>query len=704
MSPALLALALLGVVSWLLFLAREEPPASRFRLAVEALAVETVVATLIAVGLVSFGAFRPALALALAAALPLGGLAVLDRRGARPRLTGPLVCPADWLLLLVLTFAAPIALPRMEELRMESDAGVYANRAIHHLETGALGGSIPVRDRLEGDLLATFDRDNMVGPGSYLPGTYVLASDPGRFHFQFFPGWPLVMALWAGVFGIAHTLDSLVLLYVLSVCLFGLLVERLAQGTVARALSLLLFASSPLLLFFARYSTSETLLLFLVLFVLYFLGRGSQGSAVLAGAGVLLFVVSHSSTFLYAPLLLLPLLQAYRSADRRLSWFSLLAFGALLAGLPLGYFFSPVYVRDIYRTCFGFLPVSEPATAGLALVAAYYAAGLALSLWLLAGPAGPSPRVGRWVDRAERQIPVAVSLALVVMAAWTAWRGYQLGWTDRFRLRASEGVWSFRSEYAGQGWSSLAHLDIVSMVMACSLVGLPTVLGLAVLRGREVGASPKRAFLLGAVLWTVAVYTFFRVDTPVNYYASRYFVPVLVPTTLLLLGALLGHFQPRPGTLAVLALVGLSFNLYFDWGLHRLRSESEKLEFVEEVATRVGDNRVLFVRANERTHRLLALLLQSRHGISVVRVANLRGAPETPLIERYAADLGLPDAAVLSTFIPAPEHPFAVLTMVDGGLPERRIVYPTQYTEKVRRYYLYDLVFAGNRSAGAPEP
>jgi hypothetical protein len=402
--------------------------------------------------------------------------------------------------------------------------------------------------------------------------------------------------------------------------------------------------------------------------------------------------------------LLLPLLEAYRSADRRLSWFSLLAFGALLAGLPLGHFFSPIYVRDIFKACFDFLPVSDPATAGLALVAAYYAAGLALSLWLLAGPAGPSPRVGRWVDRAERQIPVAVSLALVVMAAWTAWRGYQLGWTDRFRLQASEGVWSFRSEYAGQGWSSLAHLDLVSMVMACSLVGLPTVLGLAVLRGREVGASPKRAFLLGAVLWTVAVYTFFRVDTPVNYYASRYFVPVLVPTTLLLLGALLGHFQPRPGTLAVLALVGLSFNLYFDWGLHRLPSESEKLEFVEEVATRVGDNRVLFVRANVRTHRLLALLLQSRHGISVVRVANLRGASETPLIERYAADLGLPDAAVLSTFIPAPEHPFAVLTMVDGGLPERRIVYPTQYAEKVRRYYLYDLVFAGNRSAGAPDP
>jgi hypothetical protein len=230
------------------------------------------------------------------------------------------------------------------------------------------------------------------------------------------------------------------------------------------------------------------------------------------------------------------------------------------------------------------------------------------------------------------------------------------------------------------------------------------VLGFAALRGRELAASPKCTFLLSAVLWTVAVYTFFRVDTPVNYYASRYFVPVLVPTTLLLLGALLGHFQTRPGTLAVVALVGLSFNLYFDRALYRVPSENEKLEFVEEVATRVGDDRVLFVRADERTYRLLALLLRSLHGISVVRVANLHGAAETPLVERYAAELRLPDAAVLSTYVPAPKQPFSVLTLVDRGLPERSIVYPTEPSERVRRYYLYDLVFAGSRSAGAPEP
>jgi hypothetical protein len=218
-------------------------------------------------------------------------------------------------------------------------------------------------------------------------------------------------------------------------------------------------------------------------------------------------------------------------------------------------------------------------------------------------------------------------------------------------------------------------------------------------------ASPARTFLLGAVLWTLAIYTFFRVDTPFNYYASRYFLPVLVPATLLLFGHLLGRFPPSRGTLVLLAAVGFGFNLYFDRGLYCYPSESEKVRFVQEVAERVGQGRVLFVRADLPIFRLLALPLQSLRGISVVRVAHLRGQPETTLIERYAARLGLTDAAVLSAFTPENDRAFALLSMVDRDFSERRIVYPTSHFERLRRYYLYELVFEGDRGGeGAAVP
>jgi hypothetical protein len=700
MSSALLAVALLGVAGWFLVLAHGATPASRLRVLVEAVSVETVIATLIAVVLVSFGAFRPAATLALAAAVPLATLATLGRMRVRPLPDGHLVSPRDWLLLLVLVLMAPVVLPRMEELRMDSDAGVYSNRAIHHLQTGGLHGSIPVRDRLEGELLSVFDRDNMIvppgdaggdRPGNYLPGTYVLSPDRTRFDFQFFPGWPMVMALWGGIFGIPQASTALAFLYALSIILFSLILERVTEGATARALTVAIFASSPLLLF-------------LFLFVLHFLGRESRRGAVLAAAGVLLLAVSHSSTFLYAPLLLLPLLEAYRSENGRMALFSFLAFAALLAGLPLGHFFSPFYLRDIFSTSFRFLPVPDPATAGLAVVAAFYSAGCVLSLALLARAVRPSARPAAWAKGAERLLATAVAPALVLVAIWTAWRGYQLGWTDRFTQHLPGGAWSFREQYAGQGWPSLAHLDIVSMVLATSLVGLPTVLALAVFRGRKVSASPARAFLLSTVLWTLAVFTFFRVDTPFNYYASRYFLPVFVPATMLLLGSLLGLFRPPRGWLALVGLVALAFNLYFDRGLYRYPSENEKLRFVEQVARKVGGNRVLFVRAGEPTFQLLAVLLQSLHGISVVRVAHLRGEPEITTVERYAARLSLTDAAVLSTVAPAEGCAFAELSMRERRFTQRGIVYPTDHSERVRVYYLYDLVFAGDESGKAAAP
>lgn len=699
MSLTLLVLALLGVAGWFLLLTDPSQRRSRFCLVVEAVAAQTVVATLIAVALVSFGVFRPASTLALSAAVPLGALAGLARSRVRHALRGPLVSRHDLLSLLLLTLVAPIALPRMEQLRMDSDAGVYFNRAIYHLQKGVLEGRIPVRNRLEGDLLAVFDRDNMLAmasaerAGSYLPGTYVPVYDPSRFSFQFLPGWPMLMALWAGVFGIPRILYVLVFVYALSVLLFGLLLERHAKGDVARAITLALFASSPLLLFFSKYTTSEILLLFLFLFVLHFLGAESWVGAVLAGAGVLLLGVSHSSTFLYAPLLLLPVLEAYRSADRRLALFSVLAFGALLAGLPLGNFFSPSYLRDVFFQCFSLLHLRDPATVGLAVVAVFYAAGLALSLAILRRASGQPAQVSVRAAGAERFLPILVLPALALLAAWTARRGYQLGWTDRFARVSIPGAWSLRAVYVRQGWSSLAHLDFVSMVMATSLVGLPVVLVLAVSRGPEVCAARPRAFLLGAVLWTVAIYTFFRVDTPFNYYASRYFLPVLVPSAMLLLGSLLGQVRPGRATLALLALVGLGFNVYFDQVFYRYPAEGENLRFVQDVAGRVGRKRVLFVCADQPTHRLLALSLASLRDISVVRVAHLPGQPEMTLIERYSAQLGLSDAAVLSTFPPGDDRAFAVLELPERGFAQLEVVYPTEFVERQKRYYLYDLAF-----------
>ena len=91
--------------------------------------------------------------------------------------------------------------------------------------------------------------------------------------------------------------------------------------------------------------------------------------------------------------------------------------------------------------------------------------------------------------------------------------------------------------------------------------------------------------------------------------------------------------------------------------LHRNPTYTDEMRFVEEVATRVGDHRVLFARNLWRKHRmirrLLAFPLAQVHGISQISVLGREGSPADEAIARYAQQLRLRDAAVLSLEPPA---------------------------------------------------
>jgi len=78
------------------------------------------------------------------------------------------------------------------------------------------------------------------------------------------------------------------------------------------------------------------------------------------------------------------------------------------------------------------------------------------------------------------------------------------------------------------------------------------------------------------------VYTFFRVDHADQLLCLRYYIPVFVPSVMLLLGM---GLRTMPGLAAsVLALVGLGFNLTYDAALCRQPGPNEQIRFLEDVA------------------------------------------------------------------------------------------------------------------------
>lgn len=157
-------------------------------------------------------------------------------------------------------------------------------------------------------------------------------------------------------------------------------------------------------------------LLFLFLFVIYCLAEGTGVGVVLAAVALLGIVVSHISTFLYAPLVLLPAVEAYRSRDRRLALFACSAFGLLLVSIPLGLYFSPYYLRSVYTFSFRFLPVEDPGRAAFGAVLASCSAGLALSLAVLAHARRREPETHRDVERGRPGRLLSFSIRALILA------------------------------------------------------------------------------------------------------------------------------------------------------------------------------------------------------------------------------------------------------------------------------------------------
>jgi hypothetical protein len=690
MSALPAALSVLAIAAWALLLDGDRT--SRFRRIAEAAAAHFVTAVIVAVVFAALGAFRPLPAAAAAAALPAAVLVVRGR--GRPASQGvPLATPLEAGALAIALAMLPVALPGLEPLRMVRDAGVYSTRALHHLREGRLDGRILARDRVRGELLAVFDRDNLLetneasadeGTGGYLPGTYVSPTDRSRFRFQFLPGWPMALAVWGGHFGRERLFGAQPFLFVLSILLFAFAAERETRGQATPLAALLLLASGPLLLFFTRYPTAELLLMFSFLFVIRFAAERSRAAPVLGAAGVVLFALSHSSSFLYTPLLGLAAIQARRRGDRRLAGFAALSFGSLLALLPFSFVVSPDYMRYVYVYSFGFLPGGDPLRVGVALVVAFYLLGLAVALDVLRRTDVPTRRR---TAGPRALAPAAMPAILLLIATWTAWSAYRLGWTDRFLESANVAAWARRAQYANTGWPALAHLGIVSMVMATAVVGLPLVLGVALARARLLVASSFRALLLAAVLLSLGIYTFLRIDVPFNYYASRYFLPVLVPSTLLLLALLPRRLRSDRALAAVVVLAGLAFNLRYDVALWREAPATTPFRFALEVAESLPAERVLFVHGGPLAHPTLAIPLASLNGNPVIRVASANGVPARDLVRRYCRELGLEEAFWIGPEPPRDGRPARRIRFEERESPEG-ILYPTALERQERTFYL----------------
>ncbi len=405
-----------------------------------------------------------------------------------------------WFLVIAAVYLC-FADQRSEFIRMGSDAGVYCNYAKNMVATG--GG------RFESEYLVSPEKD--LGLMSGWPAVGFFEDETSGFHYQFFPGWPSLLALGMSLFGRYNYTYIMPIIGVLSIYWIFRLLRHWLGGRRLIAATLCL-ALNPLLIYFSKYCTSELLLFLVSIFVLHAGACGSRHQRGLALLAIAAAAVSHISLFLYVPLLLVYGAHSAIAGNGN----SLVRFRAtaaiFLAHLAVGYQFSPKYYEGIFAKFGSFAPALDfyyyPMMIGLVVLVF----SLGANRW--AGYLSPGA-----LHRMARLIPLWVAFLL----GYSVWRGYQLGWTDDLAHLPA------RETYVNLGLESVLHVTIVSVALASGVVFFLLFLAMALIPRLRLISDTADLFLAAAVLPAMTFYFFILPDVRHNYYLSRYFLPVIAP-------------------------------------------------------------------------------------------------------------------------------------------------------------------------------
>lgn len=404
------------------------------------------------------------------------------------------------------------------------DIGVYVTAATHFKQ----GGTLPFS-------MAAMGWDIGLNKVWLPPYGMIYPTTSGMWQFHGLPVWPALM-------GISHLPGDgraiLSILFGINIFLFYSVTKYFVKDPKSSAIATLVLAVLPLSWHQALYPTSEMLLLTIFLSGAVFL-LSLKRPAMYVGAALFSYGAVHTGIIILSPILGLVLFIAgvFASPDRKKTYalIGLWSGAAAIAAIKFAEFSSETYTKNIVFSLFG-------SYGYFAYIACLFPAGAALPWVLNISKVGLLDKLSLYLDKKKFYFTRMVAVILVLMGGAVITLGYLIGWTEYFKPDSLSELssWSARVAYINRGLYSLLHLSLVHIVFASAFLGL---LGFAVAPWlKEFDGRLKLLWLFACAF--VVVLGLYRPDITNNYYASRYFYPILVPC-LLIFAAFLMAQMPR---------------------------------------------------------------------------------------------------------------------------------------------------------------
>ncbi|NEX02306.1 hypothetical protein SAMN04487829_1929 [Pseudobutyrivibrio sp. NOR37] len=344
--------------------------------------------------------------------------------------------------------------------------------------------------------------------------------------------WCVIWALFGKIFGFYNGLLSINYLYYLSALIIFYILKRVSDNRITYFGLFILYSLSPVVLYIAKAGLTESLYGLLLLAGLYALIRSKNEKKWACFAGISFGISSFvhiSYVVLIFPLFLLLYILSF--FDRRYNIVN--GMQMLLYACSLWYIkkLSPIYCEDQYNKLTGGHNIE---------LFCFISAFSIIFVFVHPFLQNKVVEAEKWIyiksvfEQQKKWFSREIKAALILIVVLIKYRASILINTRDYEIVGDGASWNLRNSYVGTN-NAFYHLNIVNIARATGIVILVVVVLFPIISNhmtRELGCY------YGVFLYFLFYNCVITIDTPFNYYASRYFYPILLPMVFIIFSVL----------------------------------------------------------------------------------------------------------------------------------------------------------------------
>ena len=493
---------------------------------------------------------------------------------------------------------------KTERITMGADEALYYEKAIA-LVQGDASYTYSVEEY--GEISASVDQ-GLLELQSKQVGLYTssITDDKLEYEYHALPLWPAFMALFMKVFGIFNGPYALSYVFLLAIISGYCCIEVTACYRKSKYLIFPLFAFLPLGIYLAKVTLSEMAYAALLISAYFLILQKPVRILSAIPLGLLGFM--HISSMMYVPVISIVLFCAYiLTRERTYGWINIIVCILYMCSLQYAFKVSKLYSEmQLHYTILGFniLPILYLCFCIMIVMQllSFYAVKKDLSLLKFS------------ISVYHKHKKKVLVICVIFLAVYTVYQGYLLGFTDTYM--EGTGNWAIRSTYANRGLLSIARLNIFSILMATGYLCVPYIVYRIFSKKSNLDhldIALCTLFLEGLFIYTVA-----RCDISTNYYASRYFMTMLVPAAIFLTAKMI---RGKRGFITI-SFVSAVTALPFVIALIPMVCYGGSVDLFRDVARAVEADTIVFVDKDDSINATLVNNLREINGNRVYEIDN----------------------------------------------------------------------------------